>query len=1432
MRAPLLATFLIIASLTAAQTAHALVGRSGESSIASKYGYYTQWSEGQDCSAGSVCLTRQAWLGTPGAGHRDELRLGVAARSVPEAQLAALPSFPRMATFGGGSERELIAEYDAFVRMHISPFATGFAAWLRKYGTGVGTADLYQRISHRGKAKRLVVTVLAFDNGNYHYNGAQIEADSAVTLAEERIVYGRVAPELADPMASPWPAAVAGRLDYETRRVNDLGDPQPVSSSHVGDQVAEARAVPGATRDPVAGLRCLIRRTAGCPAGPYTDVVTMIGQQDARYAVIDYHRRVAVDRVQDGTEYVGRLRYANISNREFVSACGANEYRQNFAWSFFEKRTIDRYIVWRDGQHFLINRFDNIVNGPDNSVAMRQATSEPVTAFRAADPRMLDHFGTRFVNASWYRPNVLTIGPVIETVDNSACAADVCSNLPGVQATLPSALIPSGSACVCGNGNTPRMESGNWTCTAPAAFYNVALDVIGNGSIVFTSGGSGGCTHLSCPANFSVAEGAVVDVLGGASAGWFLGGIVHSNGTPFTPTALGPAGLNVRAVFCQNGETYSNGACFASAVDFCTNLPGNQTAIPPGMSESGGVCTCNNSGTPFGSGDAISCSVPTPTASCVITSPAVCAAGTISWAYQATNSVMDIPHIDGGYRGIVSGDSRPTPSNRSGTVTSSGWGNGTFSTLMYVSANTSNGSDGTWSTCSPGTVTCSPAAPTAHTVTINVVGAGELSTNQGIHCWGPEAGLAPQCPRIFNVLSGTSIDFYAGAGQPGWSYGGMVTATNPEIITGNITKTVYYCRTGETWNGSGCVPPASATVLIDVLGEGEIGTSQGSNCTRFSSSSTCSRTFAMPIGGSVTFFAAPAAGWDFIGFTAPATQTVAAGGTSNMAVFCRAGWSYTGGVCVPPPSSDVCANLAGIQLSVPAGLVQSGANCVCPNASFSLTDTGNGTYTCTPPPPVDLCSNIAGNQSFVPAGMTASGGICLCSNGGTPVGSGDAVSCSAPPTASCSITSPAVCGGGTITWGYQATDSVMDIPHIDGGYRGIVSGDSRPAPQTRFGTVASSGWSDGTYSTLMYVSANTSNGSDGSWSTCSPGTVTCSSLLPPPDNCPNLAGVQPLVPAGLILSGPNCLCADSSQPNDNGDGTYGCPALPPPPPMDLCTNLDGLQTSVAAGMNRDAFGNCACANGAFASADGSGGFVCDSCVNVAGIQWTVPATVTRIGEGNCSCNNGSIPQDSGTGSVVCPCNCPTWEAGVTGGPGVCSRSRPQTCPADRPLGTWTFTSQLNFSTCQWGPEAEDFGCRAPLCSSDEIWNSATGTCVDQRCPYGEAGNRAAGTCTPVPLTAGVINQCGPKGSVPDPTMAFSTNISANGVDGTLDLYWAVSTSPSGLTSEIYPSSGTRSWRWVPAVGGGAWQQLSSNTLTSEPGFVCPEPGSWNVGYSR
>jgi hypothetical protein len=97
---------------------------------------------------------------------------------------------------------------------------------------------------------------------------------------------------------------------------------------------------------------------------------------------------------------------------------------------------------------------------------------------------------------------------------------------------------------------------------------------------------------------------------------------------------------------------------------------------------------------------------------------------------------------------------------------------------------------------------------------------------------------------------------------------------------------------------------------------------------------------------------------------------------------------------------------------------------------------------------------------------------------------------------------------------------------------------------------------------------------------------------PPPsvDQCPNIPGVQETVPPGMIKD------------------AHGNCVTPPTPPVDQCPNIDGVQETVPPGMIKDAHGNCVTSPPPPMS---------DDCPNLPGIQGSVPEGMIKDSNGNC-----------------------------------------------------------------------------------------------------------------------------------------------------------------------------------------------------------------------
>jgi hypothetical protein len=91
----------------------------------------------------------------------------------------------------------------------------------------------------------------------------------------------------------------------------------------------------------------------------------------------------------------------------------------------------------------------------------------------------------------------------------------------------------------------------------------------------------------------------------------------------------------------------------------------------------------------------------------------------------------------------------------------------------------------------------------------------------------------------------------------------------------------------------------------------------------------------------------------------------------------------------------------------------------------------------------------------------------------------------------------------------------------------------------------------------------------------------------PIDVCPNVEGMQTTVPAGMVKDASGNCVLQAQQ-------------------VDVCPNIEGMQTTVPAGMVKDASGNCVLQAQQV-----------DVCPNIEGMQTTVPAGLIKDTSGNC-----------------------------------------------------------------------------------------------------------------------------------------------------------------------------------------------------------------------
>lgn len=173
---------------------------------------------------------------------------------------------------------------------------------------------------------------------------------------------------------------------------------------------------------------------------------------------------------------------------------------------------------------------------------------------------------------------------------------------------------------------------------------------------------------------------------------------------------------------------------------------------------------------------------------------------------------------------------------------------------------------------------------------------------------------------------------------------------------------------------------------------------------------------------------------------------------------------------------------------------------------------------------------------------------------------------------------------------------------------------------------------------------------------------------PPPDVCQNIDGIQAEVPDGMNV-------------DSNGNCT-----TPTPPPTDVCANIDGLQLTIPSGYFQDTNGNCfpqptppvdVCPNlfglqvvvPSSLIIDSLGNCVTrpvDECPNIAGDQTTIPAGMV-LRNGQCITPAGTIsPPDYQPPTPTTPTPTPTTPEPATPQPPI-----PPRTPVTPPAGSTT-----------------------------------------------------------------------------------------------------------------------------------------------------------------
>src|ERR1700687_867117 len=427
LRAATLATLLVAAL-------GARLGAFGQrSSAAHKSVVVRQIAGNQSCAAN--CQLREAYITIPHA-MGDMLKGGIGARQVHATPIDGVPTFPRKVAWMGANEDDLAREFDEFVASHIADYASAMTAWQSTFGLATATHDLIQKVTHRGREKRVIVNVLTFDNALYYYNGARVMADDPDATAQ--ILYVRAIPSATSSgLPESWNWANAGNVFHELRDAA-LTPGAGFSRLSVGAAYDEPFDYSGAPYDPDARLKCLIDKTrSGCgQAEP--DVRGLIALTDPTYAVLDYYRRVKPAGIGYASAQAAQMA-ARVTDRLVSYACpndATGTYAQVFRYTMRLENQIDRYLAFPDGRYYFIQTFKDVVTPAEVAVAGTSTISR-WGEYPNLATRFLHHRTNAYTDASAYAPNAVSLSAVALN-PGGPCG---CAPQPNYSQSLPCAAL-------------------------------------------------------------------------------------------------------------------------------------------------------------------------------------------------------------------------------------------------------------------------------------------------------------------------------------------------------------------------------------------------------------------------------------------------------------------------------------------------------------------------------------------------------------------------------------------------------------------------------------------------------------------------------------------------------------------------------------------------------------------------------------------------------------------------------------------------------------------------------------------------------------------------------------------------------------------------------------------------------------------------------
>jgi len=264
-------------------------------------------------------------------------------------------------------QSQLLAEARAHLGAQAPALAATLSAALQARGLGQATFVLDQQVTVRGSATpRRLAWTLSVDRA-----GRASFGDPRLFDAQPHILHAQYIPlRVADGLPAGWAYPDAGRLRWQ--RLDLMMQPiGPATTLDTGGAFDAPDIVDGSAADPEAGLRCLVDRRArsDCPQG-LTDIVTLIDEQGAASALVDYGLRLApvydaVPAPNGAIEQVARISL-QVDRRELAYAgCSADmAFRNTGQYGYTLTAANDRYAVSPEGRFARLNRTETSTLSP------------------------------------------------------------------------------------------------------------------------------------------------------------------------------------------------------------------------------------------------------------------------------------------------------------------------------------------------------------------------------------------------------------------------------------------------------------------------------------------------------------------------------------------------------------------------------------------------------------------------------------------------------------------------------------------------------------------------------------------------------------------------------------------------------------------------------------------------------------------------------------------------------------------------------------------------------------------------------------------------------------------------------------------------------------------------------------------------------------